>query len=147
LQVLNASPILRGDDSRARNLSGLIHLRKADYRTAIPELGANVDSKLVVSDDVAYLAYGYALAGRKEEAVANLRELQRLRKHEYIEPGWIAMVWVGLGDKDKALDLLQDDYRLHSSFLMSLASNPVFEPLHSDSRFQDLLRRVGLPSN
>ncbi len=147
LQVLNASPILRGDDSRARNLSGLIHLRKADYRTAIPELRANVDSKLVVSDDVAYLAYGYALAGRKEEAVANLRELQRLRKHEYIEPGWIAMVWVGLGDKDKALDLLQDDYRLHSSFLMSLASNPVFEPLHSDSRFQDLLRRVGLPSN
>jgi hypothetical protein len=57
------------------------------------------------------------------------------------------MLWVGKRDKGKALDLLQEDYRLHSSLLGSLESDPVFEQLHADSRLRDLLRRIGLPLN
>jgi len=57
------------------------------------------------------------------------------------------MIWVGLGDNNKAVSLLDDDYRLHSSFLMYLGSDPAFEPLHSDKGFHDLLGRIGLPSD
>ena len=71
-------------------------------------------------------------------------ELQ-LGKNEYIEPGLIAMIWTGLGNNDRALELLQEEYRLHASFAVSMGSDPVFEPLHSDRRFQALLRRLGLP--
>jgi hypothetical protein len=57
----------------------------------------------------------------------------------------MAIVWAGLGNKDKALESLQEDYRLHASFVASLGSDPVFEPLRSDIRFQALLRQIGLP--
>jgi TolB-like protein/DNA-binding winged helix-turn-helix (wHTH) protein/tetratricopeptide (TPR) repeat protein len=146
LLILNTSPILKRENPVARSISGKIHLKKADYRTAIPELRTNVELDRC-AENLADLAYGYALAGRREEAVAILHELQQLGEREYIEPGWIAMIWLALGDKGKTLDLLQEDYRLHSSFLVSLGSDPVFEPLHSDGRFQDLLRRIGLPLN
>jgi TolB-like protein/DNA-binding winged helix-turn-helix (wHTH) protein/tetratricopeptide (TPR) repeat protein len=146
LLILNTSPILKRENPVARSISGMIHLKKADYRTAIPEFRTNVEIDRC-AQNLANLAYGYAVAGRREEAIATFHELQQLGEREYIEPGWIAMVWVGLGDKEKAVDLLQEDYRLHSSFLVFLGSDPVFEPLHSDSRFRDLLRRIGLPLN
>jgi TolB-like protein/DNA-binding winged helix-turn-helix (wHTH) protein/Flp pilus assembly protein TadD len=147
LQTLNTSPILQAADRGRDSVAGMVYLRKGDYAEAISKLHAVVDSRPGETGDLAFLGYAYALAGRKKEALAALDALQRLGKHEYVEPGWMAMIWVALGDKDKALALLNEDYRMHSSFLMSLRSDPVFEPLHSDSRFQDLLRRIGLPSN
>jgi TolB-like protein/DNA-binding winged helix-turn-helix (wHTH) protein/tetratricopeptide (TPR) repeat protein len=147
LQTLNTSPILQAADRDRDSVVGMVYLRKGDYSEAISKLQAVVDSRPGETEDRAFLGYAYALAGRKKEALAALDELQRLGKHEYVEPGWMAMIWVALGDKDKALALLNQDYRMHSSFLMSLGSDPVFEPLHSDSRFQDLMRRIGLPSN
>jgi tetratricopeptide (TPR) repeat protein len=143
LKVLR-SPTIGSDDFEARNISGLIHLKKADFGKAIAELRANVEADRC-AESVAYLAYGYARAGKKAEALVSLQELQQLGKNEYIEPGLMAMIWTGLGNKDSALELLQEDYRLHASLVESLASDPVFEPLHSDSRFQALLRQIGLP--
>ena len=143
LKVLR-SPIIRSDNSAARTVSGLIHLKKADFGKALAELRANVEADRC-ADNIAYLAYGYARAGQKEEALASLQELQQLGKNKYVEPGLIAMIWTGLGNNDRALELLQEEYRLHASFAVSMGSDPVFEPLHSDSRFQALLRRIGLP--
>ena len=145
LQLLNASPVLQADDRASAE--GMVYLRKGNYAEAISKLQAVVDSQPGETKGRAFLGYACALAGRKKEALAALDELQQLGKHEYVEAGWMAMIWLALGDKDKALALLNQDYRMHSSFLMSLGSDPVFEPLHSDSRFQDLMRRIGLPSN
>ena len=143
LRVLR-SPVIRRDNIAARTFSALIHLKKTEFKTGIAELRANVHADRCV-ENLAYLAYAYALAGRKEEALASLRELQQLGKYEYIDPGLMAMIWTGLGKSDRALELLQEDYRQHASFVASLGADPVFEPLHSDDRFQELLRRVGLP--
>ena len=143
LKVLS-SPIIRSDDMAARTFSGLIHLKKAEFEAGIAELRANVETARCV-DNLAYLAYAYAIAGRREEALSSVQELQQLAKNEYIDPGLMVMIWTGLGENDKALALLQKHYRQHASFVASLGSDPVFEPLHSDTRFQELLRRVGLP--
>ena len=143
LEILN-SPIIRSDNSAARTVSGLIHIKKADFGKAIAELRANVEADRC-ADSIAYLAYAYARAGRNQEALASLHELEQLCKHDYRDPGLMAVVWTGLGNKDKALESLQEDYRLHASFVASLGSDPVFEPLRSDSRFQALLGRIGLP--
>jgi TolB-like protein/DNA-binding winged helix-turn-helix (wHTH) protein/Flp pilus assembly protein TadD len=146
LKTLNESPTLKATDRAVRILSAKIDLRTGDYTTALSKIRAVMDSDPGDSKALALLGYSYAIAGRKKQALAALDELSRLGRQEYVNPGSIAMIWVGLGDKNKALTLLDEDYRLHSSFLMYLG-DPVFEPLHSDKRFQDLLRRIGLPSN
>jgi len=146
LLTLDNSAPLQARDSRAGTLAGLIHLRKGDYAQAISRIRDVVDSKSGDTRDLATLGYAYALAGKKKEALASLHKLQQFEKRGYVEPGDIAIIWMGLGDKDRALDLLNRDCELHSSFLMPLATDPVFLPLHADKRFQDLLHRIGLPS-
>ena len=55
-------------------------------------------------------------------------------------------VWpyIGLGDKQKALDSLQQAYSSHSNIMTSLKVDPVFDGLRDKPQFQELLRRVGL---
>ena len=143
LKILS-SPIILSDDSTTRTVSGLIHVQKADFAKAIAQLHANVEADRC-ADNIAYLAYAYARAGRQEEALASFHELRQLSKDEYVEPGLMAMIWTGLGNNDRAIELLEEDYHRHASLVVSLGSDPVFGPLHSDPRFQALLRRIGLP--
>jgi TolB-like protein/DNA-binding winged helix-turn-helix (wHTH) protein/Flp pilus assembly protein TadD len=147
LLTLDTSPPLQARGSRGETFAGLVLLRKGDYAQAISRIRTVVDSKAGNARDLATLGYAYALAGKKKEALASLHKLRHFEKGGYVELGYLATIWVGLGNKDKALDLLNKDCELHSSFLMSLATDPVFQPLHSDNRFQDLLRRIGLPSS
>jgi tetratricopeptide (TPR) repeat protein len=147
LRTLNTSSILQEVGTRAAVNAAMVYLRKGQYAEAISRLRAAVKAQPEDTNNLTFLGYSYALAGDKPEALRVLDELQRLGRHQYVEPGWIAMIYVALGDKDKVMALLNEDYRLHSSFLMSLGADPVFEPLHSDIRFRDLLRRIGLSSS
>jgi len=144
LHILNTPPILQGSDPRAGFVAGLVYVQKAEYQKAISTIRAAVDAEPEDAGDLTLLGYAYARSGRKNEALLALDDLHRVRKGEYLDPGWEAAVWAALGDTDKALKLLNQDYRLHSSFMMWLG-DPVFEPLRGEKDFQDLLRRVGLP--
>ena len=55
-----------------------------------------------------------------------------------------AVVYVGLGDKQHALDWLEKAYENHELWILLLKSDPMYDPRRSDPRFQDLIRRVGL---
>ncbi len=59
---------------------------------------------------------------------------------------WIATIHAALGEKDLAFEWLQKAYEDRSGWLVYLKIDPMFDPLRSDPRFTDLLRRVGLPS-
>ncbi len=90
-------------------------------------------------------AYVYARVGKAKEARSELAELERQAK---TAPAWahqVAAVYVALGEKDQAFSWLEKAYQGRSSFLRWLKVDTRFEPLRSDPRFQDLLRRVGLP--
>jgi hypothetical protein len=54
-----------------------------------------------------------------------------------------ALPYVGLDDKQKALDSLEKACAMHSNLMTSLKVEPAFDPLRRESRFQDLMRRVG----
>ena len=54
--------------------------------------------------------------------------------------------YIGMDNKDQALIWLERAYAQHSNSVTTLKVDPVYDPLRSDPRFQDLLRRVGLPS-
>jgi len=94
---------------------------------------------------MAGLAHVYAVSGRKTEARKILGELQRLSEHSYVPATDVALVYAGLGDKDKAFAWLDKAYEEHSFSLSNLKVEPRFDPLRSDPRFADLLRRIGLP--
>jgi TolB-like protein/Tfp pilus assembly protein PilF/predicted Ser/Thr protein kinase len=91
------------------------------------------------------LGHVYAVSGRKTEARKILAELQRLSEHSYVPAHDVALVCTGLGEKDKAFAWLDTAYEEHSFNLSHLKVEPRFDPLRSDPRFADLLRRVGLP--
>lgn len=87
----------------------------------------------------------YGLAGRKAEAQKILQELLKLNERRYVTPAALAYVYIGLDDKDQAFAWLEKAYQENSNFLAYLKQVPVADPLRSDPRFADLVRRVGPP--
>ena len=64
---------------------------------------------------------------------------------EYVSPFELAVLYVGLGDKEAALYALERAYREHDLQMQGLKLDPYYDALRSEARFQDLLRRTGLP--
>jgi TolB-like protein/DNA-binding winged helix-turn-helix (wHTH) protein/Tfp pilus assembly protein PilF len=93
---------------------------------------------------MAGLAHIYAISGRKTEALKILAELQSLSEHKYVPATDTALIYAGLGEKDKAFAWLEKAHEEHSFTLSNVKVEPRFDPLHSDPRFADLLRRIGL---
>jgi TolB-like protein/DNA-binding winged helix-turn-helix (wHTH) protein/Flp pilus assembly protein TadD len=87
----------------------------------------------------------YGLAGRKGEATKVLNELLELNESRYVTPAAIVNIYIGLGDKDQAFVWLEKAYQERSNYIAYLKVFPIVDPLRSDPRFADLVRRVGLP--
>ncbi len=96
-------------------------------------------------DVMAALARAKALSGRRSDAHAGLKALHELATQRYVSPWSLATVHLGLGDLERALALLEDAYTKRDPYVVFLKAEPAFDPLRSDPRFQNLLRRVGLP--
>jgi TolB-like protein/Tfp pilus assembly protein PilF len=91
------------------------------------------------------LGYAYGRAGKQKEAQRILDFLLEKQKHQFIWPAIIAVVYIGLDDKDHAFEWLEKTYREREYWLQGLNVNPMFDPVRSDPRFQDLLRRMNFP--
>ena len=73
-----------------------------------------------------------------------LNELLELQRRRYVSPPALANVYIGLGDKDQAFFWLEKAYLDRSNYMVWLKVFPLLDPLRSDPRFDDLLRRIGL---
>ncbi len=91
------------------------------------------------------LARCYASAGRSEEAQEILHDVLTTAKGGYVPSGDVAAVYAALGEKERAFEWLERAYEERSIGMAYLVTDPRFDPLRSDPRFADLLRRVGLP--
>jgi TolB-like protein/Flp pilus assembly protein TadD len=89
------------------------------------------------------LGYAYAVSGRKEEAIKIINDLKAQHDQNPSADADIALIYVGLGDQDQAMISLNK--ACEARFKASILLRPAFDPLRSDARFQDLLRRIGLP--
>jgi TolB-like protein/DNA-binding winged helix-turn-helix (wHTH) protein/Tfp pilus assembly protein PilF len=90
------------------------------------------------------LTYAYGRANRSAEARHALQELLRIGRRETLDPRLLAWAYLGLGEKDEALDWLEKAYAKHSDEMVSLKVNPGYDTLRGEPRFQVLLRRLGL---
>jgi serine/threonine protein kinase/Tfp pilus assembly protein PilF len=138
--TLEASP----DFQRAIYWLGFGYIKKERHREAIEQL------KLVFdlsgdSVDLAALGYAYAVAGQINEAEEVLRQLEELSNQRYVSPVDMAMLHVGLGNNEQAMEYLEIAYGEHADRMSWIKVNPVFVPLRSDPRFQALLQRMNFP--
>jgi serine/threonine-protein kinase len=92
----------------------------------------------------ALLAYAHAVAGRRDEALDIVRELEGAADGDSVAPDHLALVYIGLGDDERAFDWLDEALNQRVWYLVYLNADPVFEPLRSDPRFDRLVTEVGL---
>jgi eukaryotic-like serine/threonine-protein kinase len=93
----------------------------------------------------AALAHTLATAGERAKAIQILDDLTNLAKQKYVSPYFFAGIHIGLGEPDRAMEFLEQSYNDRSHWLIYLHIDPSMDPLRSNPRFQDLLRRIGLP--
>ena len=93
---------------------------------------------------VGALGEAYALAGNREKALQIVDELKTRSTKEYIGAIDVAVIYVGLDDKDSAMQWLAKAYNERSMRLEQI-TEPAFDRLRSDPRFIDLEKRSGLP--
>ncbi|HEX6433485.1 MAG TPA: protein kinase [Gemmatimonadales bacterium] len=91
--------------------------------------------------------HAYAVAGQRPKALDVLARLKNEAKHRYVSPLDIAIVYLGLGDREATFAWLEKAYQAHATALVYLAVDPRFDTVRDDPRFGKLLRRIGLPTN
>ena len=96
-------------------------------------------------DESIDLGYAYAVMGKRDEAKRILTKLKIKRQRSFVSPAALGIISGALGEKDEAVAWLEKAYELRDPQLTYLKVGPRFTPLRSDPRFQDLLRRMGLP--
>jgi tetratricopeptide (TPR) repeat protein len=123
---------------------GRCHESRGDYEKAI----ACFERATSVSDNVptaiGALGRAYALAGRAHDAHKLLDTLDRLAKHRYVSSYGRVLIHLGLKD-DRVFDSLERSCNEHAGWAMYIATDPRFDPLRQDARFQSLLHRLHLP--
>lgn len=122
---------------------GQAFLQKHMHPEAIAELQRAIE---LSGDSAAFdsnLAYAYAVSGGRDQALKIAKDLQARPSPSSVADANIALIYVGLGDHDQAMIWLNKAYQ--ARFNPSILLRPAFDPLRSDARFRDLLRRIGLP--
>jgi tetratricopeptide (TPR) repeat protein len=92
------------------------------------------------------IGHVYGRLGRKDEAAAVIRDLEQMFSNKRADGKDLAVVYAGLGEKDKAFEWLDKAYENHSFQLTTLNIEPLLQPLHDDPRWKDLKKRIGLPT-
>ena len=123
----------------ARNL-----VQQGKYEEAIAGYKQSFNVMGRTSQLVGELGHAYAVSGKRAEALKLLDELKEMSGRQYISPLDFAFIYTGLGDKQQALDYLEKAYQERSTWLMWIKVDPRFDPLRSEPRFQNLLRRMNL---
>jgi len=90
------------------------------------------------------LAYINAILGKKDEARKTLNNLLELARKYPVSPGYIALVFAGLDEREQALTWLEKAFAQHSTMMVWLKVDPRFDKMRDEPRFQELMRRVGL---
>ncbi len=119
----------------------VIYVEKGMYEEAIQQFQKLGDQPHALG----HMGNAYARMRREAEAREMISELQRHVQNTGVGRYEIALVYAGLGEKDEAFAWLEKSFAARDKGLTYLKIDPCLDPLRSDSRFQDLVRRVGLP--
>ena len=125
----------------ARHLLGCCLLWKGDTAGAIAEFKR---SKIMITGAwyQGLLGYGYAISGDRAKAEQILRELAEMSKRRYVNTTAFATIYLGFGEKQKALDWLDKSYQDQESACWYLKVDPVYDSVRNEPRFQALVQKI-----
>jgi len=129
----------------AHSFAASAYIEKRMFAEAIAEARIARDFPGVPTRPTAFLGYALAKSGRWAEARRELEGLLKLSQQRYVSPYSIATIYNGLGERVETLQWLERGYREREPRMVFLKAEPTWNNLRGDPRFQDLLRRVGLP--
>ena len=123
---------------------GQVYERRGEYERAIPEY--RLALQYSSGSRVARAALGHALAraGSVPEAKQILDELIKVSHTQHVSPFHLAVIWVGLGDNETALNLLEKAHHRSESTTSGVMIAPQFQSLYANPRFRRLLQKMGL---
>jgi len=127
----------------AHNLLGRCLLSKGDTAGAIAEFQRS-KTNVAGAWYQGLLGYTYAISGDRPKAEQILRELEEMAKRQYVSSTAFSMIYLGLGEKEKALDWLDKSYKDQESACWYLKVDPIYDSVRNEPRFQALLKKVGL---
>ena len=124
---------------------GAVYVLAGKHKEAIAELreGVRLSGETPIAQ--ADLGHAYGVAGMQAEVRKVLDELRRLSRSHYVDATRFALVYTGLGERDRAMEWLEKAYERRDMGLIMLRPDPRFDPLRNDPRYQSLIRRMKLP--
>jgi serine/threonine-protein kinase len=126
---------------------GTAYQEKGMYQVAITELQKAVTFSETALWPMASLGNVYAITSNEKDARKVLRQLDDRAAQRYVSPYNFALIYAGLGEKDQALVWLRKAFDERDSWLLFVEPDPRFDGLHSDPRFTELLKKMGLQAS
>ena len=126
-----------------------IYAAQGKYLQAIAEF--ETATRLLGRDPwmIAEIGRSYARLGQRQQAMSRLIELHELAKTQFVSPSAFALLSASLEDRrDESFKWLEEEFDRHANANVAMLSvHPGFDPIRHDPRFQNLLRRIGLPQS
>lgn len=144
IQVAQAAIKLDPNFPNAHWCLAEIYAITGNYKESVNEYQKTIDLDGPLPTHLCFLGYAYGLAGRRSDALAILKRLKTTDK--YVSPTELAVLYIGLGDKEAALQSLERAYAERDPRMDELKVEPYFDSLRSDSRYQELLNNLHFPS-
>jgi tetratricopeptide (TPR) repeat protein len=123
---------------------GRAYTQKGMYEEAISMLQKGRSLSGDMPNILGALGQTYALANRPADARRLLEELAELARRRHVASTCFALIHLGLGEKDQALDWLETGARGRETSLAGLKVHPAYDNLRAEPRFQTLLRKLGM---
>jgi len=134
------------DDASLRAALGKGFQARGRYKEAVEQYIKAVEL-YGYHDQAEVLRRGYA-KGDYKGAIRNwMKEWDRLSQRQYVPSFWPAFLYANLGDKEAAFRWLEKAYREHSWCMLGLSQDNIWDPIRSDPRFAEYVRRAGLPAD
>ncbi|MEK6337552.1 MAG: tetratricopeptide repeat protein, partial [Acidobacteriota bacterium] len=124
---------------------GQVYEVKGMHEEAIRELQKAIVIGGRTSGALVMLGHAYASSGKQAEAQKIVDELNEMAKQSYVSPYDLAILYVGLGDKERALEQLNKAYEDRAGWIIYLKVEPLLDPLRSEPRFAEIVSRVKFP--
>jgi TolB-like protein/DNA-binding winged helix-turn-helix (wHTH) protein/Tfp pilus assembly protein PilF len=125
---------------------GQAYEQKGQFGTAIEELQKALELSHSSPLTLSALAHAEALSGNHAAANKLLSQLEELSKKQYVSPYYVAIVYLGLGKNDVAMNWLEKAYNDRSNGLVFLRVEPELDPLRTNPRFTALQSRLNFPN-